>query len=563
MPITATPGRSLSSHWLGDLLALTLLLGVLFGFMLGSRPLSVPDEGRYSEIPREMVASGDYLTPRLDGVKYFEKPVLFYWLQAASIRLFGLSEWSLRLWPALFALGGCLAVYGAGRRLFGRRTGLIAAAVLATSLLYYALSRMVILDMPVSVLITASLLAFLLGVHEPPGRSRRLYLWLFFACAALATLTKGLIGVVIPAMVVGSWIALLGRWSLLKALYLPSGLGLFLLVAAPWHILVGRTNPEFFHFYFVHEHLLRYLTTVHHRDQPGWYYVPVLLLGLFPWTAFLVQAVRYSLAPRWRERQDYQGPLFLLLWAGLVFAFFSAAGSKMAPYILPALPPLAILVGRYLAAAWDGRDPGGMRAGYRLLLVSSLLLAAGLAALPYLPGAAPAAERLGGYRQALSVILAVGAAATVTLGQRRGLRWGLPVLLSSTILFLGVLNSGLPRMDTRSVKELALALKPHLRPGDEVVSYRGYHQDLPVYLQRRIGVVEYTGELQFGTEVEDVSGWMMSEAAFRRRWQGPGRVFMLTEHANYDKLRAQGLAQFHLLARTDRNVLVSNQAVAR
>ena len=157
---------------LRDLVLLGVLTALFFGCFLGSRPLSVPDEGRYVEIPREMVGTGDYLTPRLNGVKYFEKPPLFYWFEAGMIKLFGLSEWSVRLGPALFALFGCLAVYYAGTRMFGRLAGLMSACILATSVLYYALSRLITLDMPVSVLLTASLLSFLLGTREPAGAAR-------------------------------------------------------------------------------------------------------------------------------------------------------------------------------------------------------------------------------------------------------------------------------------------------------------------------------------------------------------------------------------------------------
>ena len=244
-----------------DALLLAVLLAVFFGFELGGRALWHPDEGRYSEIPRAMVASGDYVTPRLNGVKYFEKPALFYWMQAGSIKLFGVNEWALRLWPALLALAGCLAVYGAGRKLFGRRAGLIAAIVLATSPLYYLLARIITLDMAVSVLLTGALLSFLLGVREPPGRTRSLYLYAFYALCAAATLTKGLIGIVIPAMVIGAWIVLLWDWRLLRAIHLPTGLLLFFVLAAPWHVLAARANPEFAQFYFIHEHFQRYLTT--------------------------------------------------------------------------------------------------------------------------------------------------------------------------------------------------------------------------------------------------------------------------------------------------------------
>ena len=311
-----------------------------------------------------MVASGNYLTPRLNGVKYFEKPVFFYWLEAFSIKLFGLNEFTLRLWPASFALFGCLAVAVSGARLFGRRTGLLSAAVLATSLLYYGLSRAIILDMPVSILLTLSLLSFLMGTHEAPGLKRRLYLWGFYAFAALAVLTKGLIGIFIPAMVIGAWIIVLGEWRMLKTLYLPSGLALFLLIAAPWHIMVGMVNPEFYQFYFIHEHFQRFLTKVHGRYQPFWYFIPIVLLGMFPWSAFLPQAIKHSIPSSWRERHEHRDALFLMLWAGLVFLFFSASSSKLVPYILPVFPPVALLIGRYLAAAWDSRDFPGLRTGF-------------------------------------------------------------------------------------------------------------------------------------------------------------------------------------------------------
>src|SRR5450759_4910080 len=210
-----------------DLIFLTLLICLLFTFMLGNRPLSVPDESRYVEISREMAVSGNYLTPRLNSVKYFEKPVFFYWLEAFSIKLFGLNEFTLRLLPALLALFGCLAVAVSGAHLFGRLSGLLAAAVLGTSILYYSLSRAILLDMPVSVLLTLAFLSFLIGTHEALGLKRRLYLWGFYALAALAVLTKGLIGILIPGMVIGAWLLLLGEWRMLKTLYIPSGLALF------------------------------------------------------------------------------------------------------------------------------------------------------------------------------------------------------------------------------------------------------------------------------------------------------------------------------------------------
>ena len=150
--------------------------------------------------------------------------------------------------PDVVARVGRLAIHVAGRRRYGGGSELDAAEVLATSDRYYSMSRAIILDMPVSVLMTASLLSFLIGMHEVPGPRRRLYLWSFYAFSALTVLTKGLIGIVLPAMVIGAWILILGEWRMLKTMYLPTGLALFLLIAAPWHLLVWRANPEFLNF---------------------------------------------------------------------------------------------------------------------------------------------------------------------------------------------------------------------------------------------------------------------------------------------------------------------------
>jgi 4-amino-4-deoxy-L-arabinose transferase-like glycosyltransferase len=553
-----------TQSWWRDVLWLTFILALLFGFALGNRALWHPDEGRYVEIPREMAQSGDYVTPRLNGVKYFEKPVLFYWLQAGAIKAFGLSEWAMRLWPAIFGIAGCLLVYVTGRKLYDRRTGLLACAVLATAPLYFMLARVVTLDMPVSVFLTAALFMFLLGTREPPGPTRRNFFWAFYALAALATLTKGLIGIVIPAVVIGAWIVLLWEWRLLKTIYLPSGLLLFLVIAAPWHILASNANPEFAHFYFVHEHFERYLSKVHDRYQPAWFFVPVLIAGFYPWIAFLPQAIGKALPASWVARHQDKESLFLLLWAGLVFAFFSFSDSKLIPYILPAMPPLALLLARHLAQAWDQPASSALRTGVWTLVVVGLVLAA---ALVFLPNSTPDNPRVaeytrvfGGYAYAIIGGLLAVAFVPAILSWRRSNPLTTISLMVTSAVFLVIVTLSLPLLDAkRTVKDLALTLKPQLLPADEVLTYRTYYQDLPVYLERRITIVDWKGELKFGASVEDVSGWIIDEAAFWRRWEGPNRVYMLTERDNYDKLRAQGRGTFRLIAQSDANVLVANK----
>jgi 4-amino-4-deoxy-L-arabinose transferase-like glycosyltransferase len=546
-----------------DLILLTILIGIFFAFMLGNRPLSAPDEGRYVEIPREMVVTGDYLTPRLNGVKYFEKPVLFYWLEAFSIKLLGLDEFTLRLWPAIMALLGCLSVAVAGARLFGRLTGILAAAILATSLLYYVLSRTIILDLPVSILMTIALLSFLIGTHQPTGLKRRLYLWGFFACSALAVLTKGLIGVFIPGMVIGAWILLLGEWRIVKTLYLPSGLVLFLLIAAPWHIMVGRANPEFFSFYFIHEHFARFMTNVHGRYQPVWFFIPVLLLGLFPWSVFLVQAVNHSIPSSWRERHEHRDALFLILWVGLVFTFFSVSSSKLVPYILPVFPPLALLIGRYCAASWDRRDFPGIRAGYVVLMIVALAFAAALFLLPYfrLPISADLGKipLLGPWAVIIALTLAAGTVMAWGFAHYRGFRHAFIALTITSSLFLIEGNAAAPLLDVKSVKSLALTLKARLEPGDDVVTYQNYNQDLPVYLEKRIIVADWKGELEFGTKVENTSQWIIDATTFWKKWDGPSTMYMVIEIRKYDWLSKNPKLKLCPVAQNSRYILLVNK----
>ncbi|HTQ78363.1 MAG TPA: glycosyltransferase family 39 protein [Thermoanaerobaculia bacterium] len=512
--------------WVRDLLLLTLGVALLYGPHLGRRALWSPDEGRYAEIPREMVASGDWVTPRLNGVKYFEKPPLVYWLTAGAIELGGTREGVLRLVPALFALLSVLGVYAAGRCLYGRPAGLWAGGILATTPLWFGLGESLTLDMGVSSLLTLALLAFLFAARaERPGR-RRLLLYLFYALAALATLTKGLIGIFIPGMVLGAWILLTRQWRLIRLVLSPVGIGLFLLIAVPWHVLVARAHPEFTWFYFVHEHFLRYTTKVHKRYEPIWFFLPILVAGMLPWTAFLPRALRTALRAPADERQ---ANILFLLWAALVFAFFSLSDSKLVPYILPVLPPLSLLLGRDLAASWEtGARKRG--AAYVALLVLAWALGIAFLFVPQIPKAAASAELLGGFTYALAGSLLLMGLLPLALDRTSRARAALLAAAASAFLFLTVLGAGMPRLDSeRSVRSLAREIRARWQPGDEVASLRDYFQDLPFYLGRTVTVAAWRGELDYGIEHEDVRRFMIGEDELWRRWNGPGRVYLVVD----------------------------------
>lgn len=545
------------ASWFRDITAVAVSAAAIFGFMLGTRALGVPDEARYSEIPREMVATGHYITPRLDGVLYFEKPPFFYWLQTISIHLFGLSQWSMRFWTAFFAVLGCVAVYIMGRHLYDRRTGLLSAVVLGTSLLYFGMGHIITLDMTVSVLLSLSLFAFMWAEGEPMGRRRWLGMMAAFVFAALATMTKGLIGIVFPMMAIGLWIIVLWEWKILTRMYLVSGFALFFLLAAPWHIIMQIRYPTFLDYYFVRQEFQRYLTNVAHRTAPAWYFVPVLFAGFLPWTAFAAQAARFNLNFRWQDRHQHRPALLMIIWVASIFAFFSAADSKLIPYILPVFPPLAILVGRYLADRWHAPVSRGDRIAFAAIAVVGVVLALALAIA--VPATRPTLEP-----HTMPVVMAlVGAALGITAiasavtGLRRGLAAGVVVLAVGFTIFLWGVNAAAPYLDTRSIKTLAEVLRPRLTPQAIVACYGGYNQDLPFYLRRRVEVIDFKGELGYGTTLEKTP-WFMTGKRFWRQWRGPQTVYLVTRRQTYQRLVRRGIPM-HMVAQNPFHVIVCNK----
>ena len=271
---------------------LVLVFSIAWFCNLGYRSLARSDEGRYAEIAREMAATGDWTTPRLNGIKYFEKPPLQYWMTAAAYKAFGEHEWTARLWTALAGFAGVLVVGIAGARLFGRPAGFYSSVVLASGALYAALGHLNTLDMGVAFCLTLGLLGFLMA-QRGEKRTRETRLWMLLAWTAMgfAFLSKGLIGLALPAAAIVAYAVVHRDISFLKRLEPVAGIALMLAITLPWIIAVSVANPEFAHFFFIHEHFQRFLTQVHHRTAPWWYFAPVLIAGMLPWTAMLGQAL--------------------------------------------------------------------------------------------------------------------------------------------------------------------------------------------------------------------------------------------------------------------------------
>ena len=536
--------------------ARTLIL--LFAFAaiwfsnLEYRKLINPDEGRYAEIPREMVASGDWTTPRLNDIKYFEKPALQYWATAVAYTLFGEHHWTARLWSALTGFLGVLMVFFTGRRLFGAEAGWYAALVLGSSLLWVLIAHINTLDMGVSFFLSAAVCAFLLAQHDAAdGRFR----WMLAAWAALAlaVLSKGLIGLVLPGAALVLYILIERDWRLAGRLRLFAGIALLLALTVPWFVAVSRANPEFFHFFFIHEHFERFLTKQHGRYQPPYYFIPVLLAGMLPWTITLIDA----LARAWKRepRQGFQTQRFLLVWAAVVFVFFSASSSKLVSYILPMFPALALLIGLRLT-----------QLGPRALAWHTLPAAlAGITLLALLPGIERYASRevplemlkdYADWLMAAALVQIAGAAACAWLALRGKTNAALALLAGSGLVFAQLALSGHESVSrANSAYHIVQKIKSELKPGMPFYSVNTYDQSLQFYLRRSTTMVVYKDELGFGIEQEPEK-FIADFAQFEKTWNSKREALALMSPDAYDMFRAKGLPM-RLVARDTRRIIVA------
>ena len=355
-------------------LLLTLTAALLL-FRLGAVPLVGPDEPRYARVAVEMHRSGDRVTPTLQGAPWLEKPVLYYWLAGMAFSVLGETETAARLPSVAAALLLVAATAVIGGRLYGRAAGLHAGFILATSLMVFAYGRAATMDMLVAAGISTAIGLFaldLLGILRAPATIPTAYVFM-----ALATLAKGPLGVLLPGLVVAGYILATREWRLLWRAVSPAGIALFLLVAGPWYFSIYRAQGQAFVDVFVLNHNVeRFTSTIHNHPGSPLYYLPVLVAGLFPWSGLLLPGLAGT-SPR-KSRLD----LFALFWLLLPLAFFSMAGSKLPGYILPCLPPAALLMGRGAVALCDDQAAHPWWAGARAVAVIGLVLGTLVATAP-------------------------------------------------------------------------------------------------------------------------------------------------------------------------------------
>ena len=398
-------------------LALVALAGIAYLAGLNALPLSDPDEVFYAQTAREMLQHKSLLTPLLFGHPQFEKPPLAYWCLMASFALFGVKPWAARLIPAVFGMLGALATWRLGRRVMPERTAALGAAILATALVCLGQSIALLTDMVFTSLIVVSMWGFYLWLVE--RRESRLYL--FAIAAALAVLTKGPVGIIAELLAIVGFLLATRRRSELRAFLIHPWWLAFVAVAAPWYLYATLVHGRVFTYEFlVHDNWHRILAAEHANFDNQAFYPAVIVIGMFPWTPLLAY-----LGAGWKRNRDLS--LFLAAWFLAVYAIFAIAHSKLASYILPLFPALAVALALSLDALEGARK--------RTVAAASLffLFGAGLAAVPFLVRGPLAAE----IRPTLLVVAAFGVV-HVACGALLLMRRLAPVVVLNTAGFLGV-----------------------------------------------------------------------------------------------------------------------------
>ncbi len=518
-----------SGRWLRlALIAGAALLLYLPG--LGRPALWEPDEGRYAEIAREMYLSGDYVTPRNDQVRYFEKPPLVYWAEAGCLALFGPGEFAVRLPAALFSAGEVAVTAALAEVMFGPQAAILSAVALGLSPLAAGFARFATLDPALSFFMTAALACFYLAARArgfAGGAARR---WLIAAAAmlALGTLAKGPVALVLGGAIALGWLVAEGRGREIPRIPWISLALVYCAIVTPWFVLAAERNPGFLRFFFVHEHLQRYLVNTEHGWGP-WFFVPVAVGGTWPWFFFVPFGVG-SLA---RKEGGRPALRFLLIWFLLIFGFFSIPRAKLGSYILPALPALAILSGFGLARLWTaGADTVHRRLRWFLALNSALALAAAAGAIALGAGWFAAVRPGRGLAHGLAadgLMLAVllGAAGALAFALNR---FGRRPAASVTVLALGmVLIMGIAARARQhaaplsTYRNLARSAARYLRPGCVLASYRHNVQSLPFYTGFREALVAYRGELApFGGSPDASPSFISTDQELAALWRRPG-----------------------------------------
>ena len=541
----------------GKILLLLMIYSLIWFGTLNYRHLIPSDEGRYAEMAREMLVTGDWVTPRYNGYKYFEKPPLQVWATAAIFQVFGIGDWQARLWTALTGFLTIFAIGFTGTRIYNARAGWLAAVVLASSPMWVISGHFNSLDMGLSAFLVAALCSLLLAQTSHNKSSCRNWMWACWVFMALATLSKGVIGAAIPAMVFVAYSISTWDWKIWTRLRLFSGTIVFLLITAPWFILVAQRNPEFLEFFFIHEHLQRFTQDAHSRTGPIYYFVPLLLIGIIPW----VLQIPGALVQAWQERRrEFSSGWLLVCWFVVIFAFFSMSRSKLPGYIIPIFPALALLIGHRLDRLLGYSNSLGMP--WKLQTLGFTLL--GCIGFFFLTeiGKQARPDEIEAYAQytywVIAALIALIGFSLFAIVQSK--RNGLQSIVSFACgFFLCAMIAGTGHETLgRAVSGIDLVnrVKASIPEKVNFYSVRLLDHTVPFYLGRTMIMVESPDELEFGVNQEP-NLWLPTLDAFISRWKEDQTAYAIMVPEQYVALQGLNLPMQEV-DRDSRRVIVKH-----
>ncbi len=487
------------SFWEKESLFVLLLICIcllLYFFRLGTMPLGDIDEAMHAATSKDMVRSGDWITPQYNGENFFDKPPLYNWLAALAFVGLGFNEWAARLPAALLGMGCVLLTYWLARTMFGRLTAFLSALVLATSAEHIILSRAVVHDISLAFCITLAMTLFFFGYKNE--RHRKAAFLGGYAALGLAVVAKGPVGAALPIMAIGLFLIYKRQLRFLKEMRIGWGLLIFLGVATPWYILVSIKNPDYLEYFVLKQNIGNFLSRQSRHPEPVYYYIPVLMGGFFPWSLFLPLALWRTLRAKAALCGD--GLIFALIWFGVIFVFFSVATSKLGTYILPLFPAASLLVGALWYDLLHAPD-AGLRRG---VLFSYLPFAA---LMPLVLGYLllfPPGELIAGTGITLSLVnfLIAWLAGWVILSGGLVIKKNYKAFIGSlaamtATLFLLVLIYVVPLLGPLvSCKELALKLDNLMTPGESIRFYRRARASFLFYTDRTGEVLQNPPQLK-------------------------------------------------------------------
>ncbi|MHB9132027.1 MAG: ArnT family glycosyltransferase [Armatimonadota bacterium] len=517
-----TAGSSRNTFW--GLFFIIVVAVVMYLGALGAYPFLDPDEGRYAEIPREMLHPFEttttldaFVTPRLNGIHYFEKPPLFYWLVAGAQTVFGSHEWASRLVPALCGLAMLLLVIVLGWRMGGPRLGLLGGWVQATTILPLAMSRILTIDILVSTCLAWTWGAWWFGYSEEnPARKRRWYLlaWVFLA---LAVMSKGLVALALTGGIIFLFLLLRGELRKLGEMAWLPGLAIFAIIVLPWHIFAARLNGDWAHFYLWEQQFARFLGLGDNREhvKPFSFFFWIFPLGMGAWAAAFIPALIVNCKTWWKPKAQSIDPekdtksavaLFLFLWLAVIILFFSASTCKLVPYVLPAYPAGALLVGS-LFTGWQTRNRRVRVTTFGIAALGIILAALTVLLIQKIPHylltkqqTIPAGEV---FPWAWGLIAVLGISAVLLLISVWAWRMQPLALGLVLVLLIPVLFGVVVKVSTyKKIGILARALSFELTksgyslPADaKIVDWGYYDQSVSYYLKQRVTLVNTMSEL--------------------------------------------------------------------